>query len=595
MDITNRKFGAADIIRLPMKSSPILSIIVGLQILAEGIVPTLQVLVTAKFIDTAISILKGNLEKRSIYPSLFGIIALITYVWLSDAVSKFAQVRLELSIRENFRTAITGKRARLEYRHIENSDTWDLISRVSRDPEKEIKTAFTDLMTTGYSIIRVGGILILLFTKIWWAAVLIILLSVPLFTLSVKSGKANYDTSRETAKYRRKYEYLSEVLTGREAVDERSLFGFGKQIGDIWNSQYEAARKITYRAKKKWFIKMKTGSLITTFISIIVTFTLLKPVLSGAISTGMFISLINAMFGLVQLMSWSLTYSVDALARHIEYLKDLTEFSALEEKDGALDTPAAPLAFKSLEFKDVSFKYPGTDSCILNKISFRLEAGKHYAFVGANGAGKTTVTKLLTGLYDNFEGNIYLNGVDIRSYSMNQLKSFYSVVYQDFAKYQISFRDNIQIGDINHIKDGTSKIENSIGCTGLEELIEILPHGIETSLGKLKKEGQDVSGGQWQRIAMARALVNPAPVLILDEPAAALDPISESRLYEEFEKISSDKTTIFISHRLGSTKLADEILVLGNGQVVEHGTHEYLMEIKGDYANMYESQRSWYR
>lgn len=598
MIIEKRKYGVFDIIRIPLKCAPVLGIVVGLEILLAGIVPTVQVVVTANFIDTAISIVKGKAEMGAIYPSLIAVVALIAYSWISNALAKFAQVRLEIAIRETFRTAITEKRAKLAYKHVENHDTWDLISRISKTPEQQIKNAYIDFMYMISICLRIVGILGLLITHVWWAALLIFIVSVPLLSLAIKSGKANYEVNREVTKYTRKYEYLAEILTGREAVDERTLFGYGKKLSDIWYDQYETARKITYKTSKKWFIKMKTGSIITVFVSVIIILVLLNPVLTGAISPGMFMSLVNAVFGLVQMMSWSFTYSMDQLAKNVKYLKDLTKFAALEETQGANDKPVVtPPEFRSLEFKNVRFKYPGTDNYILDGISFRIEANRHYAFVGINGAGKTTIIKLITGLYNDFEGDIYINDKSIREYSQSQLKALYSIVYQDFAKYYITLKDNIGVGNINRIYDENieTNIYNIIDRVGLTQLVKKLPKGVDTPLGKIKEGCVDVSGGEWQRIAMARALMKPAPLLILDEPTAALDPISESRLYEEFGQLSRDKTTIFISHRLGSTKLADEILVIGDGRVLERGTHRQLMDLGGVYANMYESQRSWYK
>jgi ATP-binding cassette subfamily B protein len=598
MVIKERKYGVVDILKIPLECSPILSILVGLQILIGGVVPTLQVIATAKFIDKAISIVETKTHMSSIFPSLFAVIALIAYTWISTAIMKFGEIRLQISIREKFRTAITEKRSKLAYKHIENSETWDLISRVSKTPEIEVKAAYTDFLSMLASIIRVFGILVLLITEVWWAALIIIIFAIPLFYLAAKSGKANYEVNREVTKYKRKYEYLSAVLTDRETVDERTLFGFGKKLNELFYKQYETARKITFKTERTWFIKMKTGSLLTSLVSILIVLVLLNPVLSGTVTIGMFISLVNAAFGLVQMMSWQLTYYMDQLAKHLEYLKDLTKFSELEEVKTIIESNSEEtINFESLEFNNVSFKYPGSDNYILKGISFKLENGRHYAFVGVNGAGKSTITKLLTGLYDDFEGEIYINSKSIRTYSQRQLKAFFSVVYQDFAKYYISMRDNIKIGSINSInaEELDLQIKEAIDYIGLTKVVDKLPKGINTSLGKLKEDGQDVSGGEWQRIAMARAVINPAPLRILDEPTAALDPISESKLYEKFEQISKGKTTIFISHRLGSTKLADEIFVVGEGRVLEKGNHEELMNINGLYSEMYESQRSWYQ
>ncbi len=186
-----------------------------------------------------------------------------------------------------------------------------------------------------------------------------------------------------------------------------------------------------------------------------------------------------------------------------------------------------------------------------------------------------------------------INGKSIKTYRQDQLKAMCSVVYQDFARYCISFRDNILLGDINSF-DNLDNMNKAIETVELQDVVGGLPLGISSNLGKIKNDGVDLSGGQWQRIAMARGIVSPASIRILDEPFAALDPISESNVYEKFEEISRGQTTIFISHRLGSTKIADEIFVIGDGAIVESGSYEELMKRNGVYTKMYESQRSWY-
>jgi len=348
--------------------------------------------------------------------------------------------------------------------------------------------------------------------------------------------------------------------------------------------------------KLRWFIRTKLGGVFTALASLIVILVLLNPAVNGVISLGMFISLVNAVLSLTWKLSWELSAIIDTMVSGLEYLKELHRFMCLNESIGALECPEIQSKIETIEFKNVSFAYPSTDIQILNNVSFLLEYGKHYAFVGANGAGKSSVVKLLTGLYKNYSGEIMINKKELRDYSLAELKGFFSAVYQDFSKHKFTLKENILIGNLSlSSSDEDNKLINdALIMAEMDEFVKTLPEKMDTNLGKIHDNGVDISDGQWQRLAMARAIVSSAPVRILDEPTASLDPISENRIYELFSKTSNSALTIFISHRLASTKIADEILVLENGTISEKGNFEDLLAQKGLYWKMFEEQRSWY-
>ena len=326
----------------------------------------------------------------------------------------------------------------------------------------------------------------------------------------------------------------------------------------------------------------------------------------GRLSLGMFMALTNAVFGIVQNMSWDLTYSIDRIAWYNQYFQELSEVLAMPEdrlaaaeqalteergmvRSGVMEPFGKTIGeFRTLEFRNVSFRYPGTDRAILKNLSFRIQAGEKYAFVGANGAGKTTIIKLINGLYQDYEGEILVNGEDIRAFD----RDFLSNVFQDFARYPLSVRDNITIGRKGEVTD--EELNAAMEEAGLLSIVEKLEDGVDTVLGKVKEDSGDLSGGEWQKIALARCILSKAPVRILDEPTSAMDPIYESAVYRRFQRISVGKTVILVSHRLASVKMADFIYVIDNGCVAEAGSHSRPMKEDGLYRKMYEEQAKWY-
>lgn len=592
---SDKKYNFRDFLRIPFTVCPLYA---GIKILNQAVVsllPSLQVLATASFIDSALDIFAGKAEQAAIGMPLLCLILIVAYNNLNWQMMSYVNLKMEMRLDFVYRTGIAQKRASLEYRHVENNDTWELINRVCADPVGKLLGGFNNICGIANIVLRVGSLLVILMAQVWWAGLAIVAISVPLFRLAVKSGQQMYEENKEAEKHRRRANYLKSVLQGRENVEERTLFGYTQKVNRQWLEKYEAARKISVGVSARYFIRLKGSSLVTVLLSLLIISVLLFPLQRGLITPGMFMGLVTSTLNLIQMMSWELADTMGQIARNLEYCKDLTAFCALSETQGALELPAdsSEITFESLEFSHVTFRYPGTDKDILSDFNLRLECGRHYAFVGINGAGKTTLTKLLTGLYDNYEGEILLNGRELKTFSQAQLKAFFSVVYQDFARYQISLEDNIALGDVLHRDQ--DKIRTAAASIGLDQAIADLPRGMETPLGKIKENGVDLSGGQWQRVAIARALYNPAAVQILDEPTAALDPVAESGIYEMFGKISAGKSTIFITHRLGAARLADEIIVVDGGKVAEKGSHEKLLSRNGIYASMYEAQRSWYQ
>lgn len=593
MTLVKKIYKSYDSLKLPLESSPICTVLDLFLSITQSIMQTaVMAVATANFVDTATGILNHIRPKSDIYLSLALLLITLGIVNTIGAVAKLASSRISVNLQRKLKPSFVKVYAALDYKHIENAKSWELISRVSRDPVKSIMDGMDAFIQFIQIIISIFSVFLLIVTQVWWAALIIFAFSVPMFWLSMRAGKRNYQAEREAEKFNRRTDYLGEVLTGRDNVDERTLFDYSDEVNGKWQEQYEAGRKLQVKVTAKMLLITKGSSMLLALISLLVALTLIGPVVHGQMTAGMFMGIISAVFGMIQKLGFQMSRSLEDISRVGEYMKDLTEFVTLSEAKDALKKPdAEPISINLLEFRNVRFRYPNGDSYILDGLSFKLEAGRHYAFVGINGAGKTTITKLLTGLYTEYEGEILINGKELREYSASAIKAMFSVVYQDFAKYYIGMKDNISLGNVHT----NGKELEAAHLAGLDEAINKLKNGIHTPLGKIMKGGQDISGGQWQRVAIARSLISQAPVRILDEPTSALDPISESLLYSEFEKLMNGKTTVFISHRLGSTKLADEILVINAGKIIERGTHEVLMAQNGQYANMFEAQREWYQ
>lgn len=590
--LQKKEYKSLDLMLLMWRASPFYTTVALLAGFLNASCPTLTIFATAGFINAALGVAAGTRALGAIAFPIAGLLGVMLYQTLVNIVlMSYINCRRTIYLRRRLRPEIIARVAALSYRHIENQDTADLISRVVPKFDSEIYACFNAVLALAGQALSALGVIVTIASHTWWAGLIIVASAVPLMLIAKKAGERSYESQRETSKINRRAGYLSQVLKSREAVEERTVYGYTDALNATYMERYHTARKIQQWVTFKNFLKQKAGGVFSSVIAVATMLSMIPSVLNKSIDYGMFIALMGGIFNLVSSLAWGINNQIQEIAAKKEYLRDLTKFMALETVDGAEVLPAPDMRFERISFEHVSFSYPGTDKLILDDLSFEIQRGGHYSFVGINGAGKTTITKLLTGLYTNYTGEINVDGRSLREYSQAELKGLSTVVYQDFARYSFSLYDNIAIGSVNTDEQAVS---DAIKLVGLTETAAKLPDGVQSYLGKIYKDGVDISGGEWQRVAMARSLVSTAPLRILDEPTAALDPLSESRVYSQFEQISNGKTTIFISHRLGSTKLADIIYVLADGRITEKGSHSQLMELSGLYAEMYSAQAAWY-
>ena len=565
-----------------------------------ALIPAAQTLAVAMFIN---SVSASNTTQSSGADVIFSLSLILACVFFQNSIPVITRVvnaskRNRLTLHMNH--ILLKKQMNLSYQYIEDNDTCNLIYRIRDNCVDYFDEGYTNVINSLALFIKLVSLMVIIFKASVISGLVILVIVYPLLYLAMKTGKANYVLEQDAETTKRKYQYIFSVLTGKETANERNLFGFSRHMTERYNRLFDTAFEKEAKIINKRYANMKSGSLITLIVSICIMAIMLPKLFRNEISTGLYIGLAGAVLDLIQSMSWQLAGMMQNYAKLNQFFDDYNRYMELGEQAGAEEEPEQmPTAGEpSLAFRNVSFRYPGTDRYILKNCSFTLAGGCSYAVVGENGAGKTTIAKLIMGLYGGYEGDILINGRNVKDYSYGELKGLVAAVFQDFARYELSVNENIGIGRIPHFSCSGSEekeIEKICEELNMTDWIRSFPDGFDTMLGKLEEGGVDLSGGQWQKIAIARLLYSKAPINILDEPTAAMDAVAESKIYELFQKLNMGKFNILITHRMGAARIADEILVLQNGAVAEQGKHEQLMTMEnGVYRKMYESQRQWY-
>ena len=428
-----------------------------------------------------------------------------------------------------------------------------------------------------------------------WLMVLLAVALIPAFVGESHFNALNYSLNFQWTPERRQLEYLRQVGASVETAKEVKIFNlnrfFIERFRTLSQKFYEANRRLAGR-RALWGTLL--GTLGTLGYYVAYAYIAWRTV-RGDFSIGDLTFLAGSFRRLRQLLE-SLLVGFSQVAGQALYLDDLYSFFEIEpeirSKPDAIPVPD-PIR-QGFVFDNVGFRYEGADRWALRGLSFELHAGEVLALVGENGAGKTTLVKLLARLYDPDEGRILLDGRDLRDYDLDDLRANTGVIFQDFVRYHLTAAENIGVGLIEAMGD-RARVELAARKGMADEVVAALPKGYDQIIGRRFKEGVDLSGGQWQKIAIARAYMRDAQVMILDEPTAALDARSEFEVFERFKELSDGKTAVLISHRFSSVRMADRILVLADGRVEAVGTHGELLAQRGRYAELFELQAAGYR
>jgi len=484
--------------------------------------------------------------------------------------------------------------ARLDLSYFEDAEFYDKLERARVQATDRVGI----LNVMGTMVQRVIVLVSLAAGVIWyspWLFLLLFLCVLPAFAGESHFALLGYSLAHDLTPTRRELDYLRLIGSSREHAKEIKAFGLAGALHDRYESLSE---KVIGSNRKLARGRLEWGTVLV-FLGALGYYGgyvhLVFEALQGKISIGTLTFLAGSIAGANGEMR-GLFSLFSNISEQSLFLTDLIVFlnvrPKMEDRPYAIPPPR-PMR-DAIEFRNVSFSYPGSDRRVLNRLNFRIGAGEKIALVGENGEGKTTFVKLLARLYDPTEGVILLDGVDIRDYKIDELRKEIGILFQDFARYDMSVRNNIGFGSTDKMNDEEA-LWHAARRSRVFEIVNKLPGGMEQMLGHRFQGGVDLSGGQWQRIALARAYLRDAQILILDEPTSALDPLAEAEVIDDFNLLTHDRTSVLISHRFSTVRMADRIVVLSKGKVKEEGTHSGLLAGGGDYARLFETQAACYR
>jgi ATP-binding cassette subfamily B protein len=567
--------------------------------LVGAALPPAQAWVGKLIVDTVVNGINSGLGAQAglmaAMPWLLAELGLVVVMAANGQARRFAEHMLHARINLGINSQIIRKALELDLAHFENAEYYDKLQNARREADWRSLQIVDGGFFLAQNVITLlsFGALLLRFSP--WLALLLFLATLPAFIAQSQYADLNFRVLSWRAPEARKLQYLEYLLTDYDSVKEVKLFNLGEPLlgryADLfWKFLKEDQ---TIAAKRSW-ASLGWGLLATLSYYGAYAWIVWRAV-GGEITLGdmtLYLGISRSSQGMFE----AIFYGLSGLYENGLFMSNLFAFLSLSPKMAvaARPLPAPKEIRQGIEFRDVSFRYEGRDEWTLRHVNLTIRPGEKIALVGKNGAGKTTLIKLLTRLYDPTEGQILLDGVDLRDYDLRDLRRRIGVIFQDFVRYHLPARENVGFGQIDALDD-QPRIVRAAEKSGADPLIQKMPEGYETVLGRWFSRGRDLSGGEWQKIALGRAFMRDCEVLVLDEPTAALDAENEMRVFQQFRELTADKSAVLISHRFSTVRMADRIFVVEHGQITEEGTHAALLEQGGTYARLFTLQAESYR
>jgi ATP-binding cassette subfamily B protein len=525
--------------------------------------------------------------------ALAGLMALLTIVCRS--ASSLVNETQSALVSDRVQDILHAQSIALDLEYYENASYYDSLHRAQAEAPYRPVRIVNELAQLGQSIISLGGVALLLISFNWLLAAALLIASLPAVLVRLRYAGKLYSWQRSITERERRAWYLHWLLVGTDFAKEIRLFNLGNHFRD----QYRDLRQQIRQERLEISSKRSLADIASQSISVLALFGsflyIAQQTYLGIITVGSLVMYFGA-FQQGQSYMQTMLGSLASLYEDNLFLSNLYEFLDLDPKVKEPTTPRpVPKQIEyGIAFEHISFQYPGHSHKTLQDISFLISPGQIVALVGENGSGKTTLIKLLCRLYDPSQGRITVDGLDLRQLSLAAWRKEISVVLQDYVHYSMTARENIWFGDINQPANGQG-ITTAAQYSGADEVITALEDGYDTTLGRQFDRGVELSIGEWQKIALARAFFSSAQIMVLDEPTSSLDPLAEEQVFGKFRELAQDKTAIIISHRLSTVRSADCIYFMKSGRIAERGTHEELMLKKGEYARLFQIQARNYQ
>jgi ABC-type multidrug transport system fused ATPase/permease subunit len=583
-------------IALVWETDRLLTVAIAILTLISGLLPAAIAYIGKLIVDGVILAAQSELASDRL--------AVLGYLGLEAAIVilqtgcqqglSLCQSLLRVLLGQKVNVLILEKALTLDLPHFEDSEFYDKMSRARREassrPLSLVNRTF-GLVQSALSLITYAGLLVQFSL---WAVLVLVLAAVPAFVAETRFAGEAFRLFRWRSPETRQQQYLETLLAREDYAMEVKLYQLGETLLDryhrLFHQLFSEGRALTIR-RSIWSYLLglfSTAAFYAAYLWIVL------EAIAGNISLGE-LTMYLVVFRQGQSTFAGMLSSIGGMYEDSLYLSNLYEF--LEQKIPEPEGYATwgPIPGDGIRFENVTFSYPGSEQPALQNISLHLKPGEKLAIVGENGSGKTTLIKLLTRLYQPSSGQVLLDGLDLQQWDLEVLQRRIGVIFQNFARYQFTVGENIGAGDVQHLEEQPRWETAAYKGTALS-FIEEMPAGFQTQLGRWFKNGRELSGGQWQKIALSRVFMRSnADILVLDEPTSAVDAEAEVRIFEHFQEMTQNQMAILISHRFSTVRMADQILVLADGQVKEHGTHEELVKAGGRYARLFSLQAAGYR